>query len=162
MKSVLLLITLISTSILCFGQDFPYNEDEKIEFEEIIQFNEELTSADIIDRTEKWANSFWTTPNQASKTESAVTYKVSANSKRSALHTYELLFNLKVSVKEGKYKYTLSDFEVIEVGLMTYTLEKRIKKKAVKEFTWTEVQNLITSLKNAIETGIVESEEDDW
>lgn len=162
MKSVLFLMTLLLTVNLCFGQDFPYNEDGKIEFEEIIEFNDELSSEEILDRTEKWANSFWTTPNQVNKTESAVIYKASANSKRSALHTYELLFNLKVSVKEGKYRYTLSDFEVIEVGLMTYTLEKRIKKKAVKEFTWTEVQNLITSLKNAIDTGVIESEGDDW
>ncbi|MCF6169073.1 DUF4468 domain-containing protein [Lutibacter sp.] len=160
----LLLLSLIVNPI--FGQEFPYNDDKKIEFKEIFELSDKLTKEQVLERTEKWANSYWSVPNLINKSDKSITYKVTDKSSRKVglvvNSTFEIFYNLKVSVKEGKYKYTLSDFQVVEVGIMKYTLEKRIKKKKIKKFAWAEIQKLISSLTTAIKSGENDSEKDDW
>ncbi|WP_457618219.1 DUF4468 domain-containing protein [Lutibacter sp.] len=160
----LLLLSLIVNPI--FGQEFPYNNDKKIEFKEIFELSDKLTKEQVLERTEKWANSYWSVPNLINKSDKSITYKVTEKSSRKVglvvNSTFEIFYNLKVSVKEGKYKYTLSDFQVVEVGIMKYTLEKRIKKKKIKKFAWAEIHKLISSLTTAIKSGENDSEKDDW
>jgi len=160
----LLLLLLIANPIL--GQEFPYNDDKKIEFKEVFELNEELTEKEVIERTEKWANSYWSVPNLINKSDKSITYKVTEKSSRKVglmvNSTFEIFYNLKVAVKKGKYKYTLSDFEVIEAGLMKYPLEKRIKKKKIKKIAWAEIQKLISSLTTSIKSGKNDNENDDW
>lgn len=165
MKNLKLIVLLLFVTTRLVAQDFPYNEEEKIEFEEIFILEDGLTKNDVLDRTEKWAKQYWSEPNQLSKSEQNITYKASSKSSRNVLwakSTFELFFNVRVSVKDNKYKYTLSDFEVIELSLMKYTLEKRVKKKKIREFAWAEIQNLIKSLTSAIKTGNISNEKDDW
>jgi hypothetical protein len=166
MKKLKLLLLLLLIVSPIFGQDFPYNDDKKIEFEEIFELNSGLTEQQVLERTEKWANSYWSVPNLINKSDKSITYKVTEKSSRKVgimvNSTFELIYNLKVAVKEGKYKYTLSDFEVIEVGIMKYSLEKRIKKKKIKKFAWAEIQKLIKSLTTSIKSGTNDSEKDEW
>lgn len=160
MKTIFVLYFALLTLGLA-AQDFPKNADGKIEFQEVVDVPE-LSPEEVAKRTVAWALSYWATPTIASQTKDRVVIKVSSNSKRSAMHTYELKYNLIVEGKDGKYRFTLSDFQILEVGLMTYPLEKRIKKKQVQEFAWEDIQALIASLKDGIANGVVDVTKEQW
>ena len=165
MKKISFLLLMCLTINSLFAQDFPYNDNKKIEFEEVIDFKDGLTKEKIIVRTEKWANSYWSEPNLVNKTEKSISYKASSKSSTNILwakNTFEVFYIVKIDVKENKFRYTLTDFELVELGLMKFPLEKKIKKKKIKEFVWSETQKLIESFKSAVQSGNIETEKDNW
>lgn len=161
MKTILLILALGLAACTAHSQNFPRNANGKIEFQEVIDAVG-LTPQEIIKRTTAWASSYLVTPEIASQTEDRVIVKVSNTSKRGAMYTYELKYTLVVEGKDGKYRYTLSNFEILEVGLMTYPLEKRIIKKQVKEFVWEDIQTLTASLKDGIANGVSDKVKEQW
>lgn len=150
-------------------------ETNKITYQETVVLDS-VTKEDIYERAKEWMATYFKT-NKFDVNDKA-NFKLGHEGNFPVTYTYDfkyksnntVTFNFTLDQKEGKYRYTLTDFKIYDdkIGAKaSQPLEvyyQKMKTGSKPEFTTNftkEVNNLIEDMKKFMATG-KEEEKDDW
>jgi hypothetical protein len=176
MKKTGLLIMM--TLFACFGakaQGLPTDaETKKITFQETVPLDS-VSREDIYQRSKDWIANFYKTDKYSP--DDKANYKVGKEGSFEIQLTYDfkyksqnnVSYNILIAQKEGKYRYTITDFKFYNVKLgakTAQTLELTLSKMSGqnKNETITQVNknisDVVTDMKRFLTTGKPENKED--
>ena len=172
--TVLLVIAFIASYTQ--AQTLPTDpETKKITFQETITLDG-ITKTDLFERAKSWMVNTYKT-NKFDMENSAEGKLMHEGSSAIMLSydfkyktEYDVPYNITIQVKEGKYRYTITDFSIFNAkngrktaeGLEGYYAKARTNNKPeiVNQLT-AEINKLTTELKTAMETG-KQKDKNDW
>jgi hypothetical protein len=168
--------SLLFTSYVSMGQTLPTDaETKKITYQETVVLDS-VPKQEIFDRATEWLTNSMKT--NKFDVNDKVNYKLMHEGNFAISYTYDfkyksnntVTYNLSLDVKEGKYRFTITDFKIYDdkIGAKSaQTLESyyaKMKTGSKPEFTnkfTTEVNGIIDEMKKFMVTGKGE-EKDDW
>lgn len=170
-----LLTLLLFTSTLSIGQTLSTDpETKKVSFQETVPIDS-IEKGDLYERAVEWMTAFYKT-NKFDVNDKA-NLKLANEGYFSVVYTYDfkyksdntITYNISINLKDGKYRYTITDFKIYDVKLGPKTAQTmeayyaKMKTASKGEFTTKfnkEVNSIIEDLKKYMITGKGEDKED--
>ncbi|WMJ73812.1 DUF4468 domain-containing protein [Cytophagaceae bacterium ABcell3] len=176
LKYIGIFALLLFTGKSLIAQTFPTDPDnQKITYQETVEI-EGQDQNEIFEKTRKWLEVYFS--NKEKVKEDKEKSEVSRKGSFEVIITYDyrykhkhtVLFNMSIAQKDGKYRYTLTDFSIYDnkndeksaVPLETFYQKQRHQNKTelYKNFN-KEMTSLLEALQQAVESGEIK-DEDDW
>jgi hypothetical protein len=175
-RNLLSLFSLIFFSVsIGYGQGLPTDtETKKVSFQETVPIDS-VTKNDLYERAVEWMTAYYKT--NKFDVNDKVNLKLANEGNFSVIYTYDfkyksentITYNITINLKDGKYRYTITDFKIYDVKLGPKTAQTmevyypKMKTGSKGEFTTKfnkEVNNVIEDLKKYMITGKGENKED--
>ncbi|MFN3402845.1 MAG: DUF4468 domain-containing protein [Cytophagaceae bacterium] len=167
---------LLFVSLSAFSQNFPVDsETKKITYQETVQIDS-LNKQTIYERSKDWMVHFYKTSKlqldnkEAGKITQEGLFNVQITYDFKYKTDYAIAYTINISVKEGKYRYIITDFNIYDVkngpktaqSLESFYAKMRTGSKAefVTKFN-DEINLILENLKTHVKTGLKKNE-DDW
>jgi hypothetical protein len=161
MKNIIILI-LVFTSSVCLGQIPPMGENGKFTYTEVIQVPE-ASKAELYLRAKEWVASHYpSASNITMDDKEAGKIVVKGNFPISLIGNKQLIDNtLTLEVKDGRYKYTFTDFTITGSSVDHWALERKdlAMKKSIYSSVDDKVKGFIESINEAMNS---ELKKEDW
>jgi hypothetical protein len=175
MKKIISALVLLITSLGMSAQNLPTDpETKKITYQETVNMDS-LTKAQLYERCKNWMTNYYKSTkfdmdDKINKIATSgyflvtLTYDFKYKSENNV--SYSITFNL----KEGKYRYTITDFRFYKVSAgpktiipaeTAYAKMTTVNKKEFVTQVTAEINKLIEDMKIAIKTGKMK-DQDDW
>lgn len=174
-KFKLMAIVILFVSALANGQGLPIDQEtKKILFQETVSMDS-VSRDELYIRGKEWIMNFYKTDKLTP--DDKANFKIGKEGVVDVQLTYDykykshnnVSYSLLIGQKEGKYRYTLTDFRIYNVKLgekTAQTLELAMSKMSAQNKSETTAQlnkaisDVIADMKRFIETGKPENKED--
>ena len=175
MKKIISLLALLISSLSMSAQTLPTDpQTKKITYQETVNMDS-LTKAQLYERCKNWMTNYYKSmkfdyDDKINKITMSGYFIVTLTYDFKYKSEYNVSYNIAFNLKEGKYRYTITDFAVYKVATGPKTIQPAEtayakmttanKKEFVTQVT-AEVNKLIEDMKIAIKSGKMK-DQDDW
>jgi hypothetical protein len=175
MKKIIPVFIFLVTSLSVFAQTLPTDpETKKITYQETLAMDS-LSKAQLYERCKNWMTNYYKSTkfdadDKISKVAMSGYFIVTLSYDFKYKSDYNVSYTITFNLKEGKYRYTITDFAVYKVASGPKTIQPAEaahakmatanKKEFVTQVT-AEINKIIEDMKVAIKSGKMK-DQDDW
>ncbi|MFL5729165.1 MAG: DUF4468 domain-containing protein [Cytophagaceae bacterium] len=175
MKIIVAFCLLITASLSLSAQTLPTDaETKKITFQETVNMDS-LSKSMLYDRCKNWMTNYYKSTkfdldDKSSRIGMSGYFLVTLTYDFKYKAEYNVAYNISFNLKDGKYRYTITDFTVYKVATGPKTVQPaetayaKMTTANKKEFVTqvnAEVSKLIEDMKVAVKSGKMK-DQDDW